>query len=104
MSYRIPKPDGKCLEVYIGDRKTPKRVPLMSCLPVKWVLKANAIRRTAGDDQEAAGMLWFEFACQMFADYIGQETVDRMTAEQINALFEAWNAENEEQDGTGAGE
>lgn len=105
MGYRIKAQEQSFFEVTLAGRKAPKRVPLMSSLPVKWVRRANKIRReTSSLDEGEAGTLWFDFACDLFADYLGQETVDNMTAQQVNDLFEAWSAENEDQDGANPGE
>lgn len=100
MSFRIPAQEPRYMEVYLGNRKTPKRVPLMASLPVKWILRVNAIRRQPEEDQ---GLAWFEFAVDFFREYVGAE-VDNMTAEQVNALFEAWDDANEAEDGASAGE
>lgn len=100
MDYRIPEQEPRYMEVYLGKRKAPRRVPLMACLPVKWILKVNAIRRQPEEDQ---GLGWFEFAVSFFSEYVGPE-VEEMTAEQVNALFEAWDEANKAEDGASAGE
>lgn len=100
MSYRIPKQPEKYLEVYVGEAKRPKRVPLMSCLPAPWLLKSNAIRKLPEDER---GMGWFEFAYDLFHAYLGKDA-ELLTAEQLNELFAAWNDANEDTDGAEAGE
>lgn len=100
MSYRIPEREPKYLEVYIGNAKQPRRVPLMSSLPAPWVLRVNAIRKA---DEDERGMAWFEFAYELFREFVGPQ-VDKLTSDEINDLFEAWSDANQEQDGAEAGE
>lgn len=100
MSYRIPAREPKYLEVYVGNAKQPKRVPLMSSLPASWVLRANAINKMDEDDR---GMAWFEFAYDLFHEYVGPQA-ERFTVEDVNDLLTAWNEANDEQDGAEAGE
>lgn len=100
MGYRIPKHDAKYLEVTVEGRKAPKRVPLMSSLPVPWIRRVNELTKLG----DSAGMAWFDLACDLFGEYLGQDIIDQMTVDQVNDLFAAWSEENEAQGGASLGE
>ena len=101
MSFTIPAPAQKYLEVYLGESKQPKRVPVAGSLPAPWLIRINKTQRIK-DAAEREGA-WFELFYDLFRAYLGAD-VDLMTANQINELAEAWSSAGEEQDGATEGE
>jgi hypothetical protein len=100
MAYTIGKPKQQFLDVYVGDAKRPKRVPLAGSMPAPWLIRHNKITTMPEDERGAA---WFEFYYDLFRAYVGPQ-VEQMTADQLNELAEAWaDAIANEQGGT-AGE
>lgn len=100
MAYSIKAPEQRFLEVYIGESETPKKVPLAGSLPAPWLIRINSVSKLPED---ARGAAWFELYYELFREYIGSD-VERMTADQINALAEAWGDANNDEEGATPGE
>lgn len=100
MAYRISKPKQQFLDVYVGDAKRPKRVPLAGSLPSPWLIRHNKV---ASLPDEQRGAAWFEFYYDLFHAYVGKE-VELMTADQLNELAEAWADATTDDQGATPGE
>lgn len=97
MAYTIGKPKQQYLDVYVGEAKRPKRVPLAGSLPAPWLIRHNKVAKLPEDERGAA---WFEFFYELFRNYVGPQ-VDNMTADQLNELADAWaDATGDEQGAT----
>lgn len=100
MAYTIGKPNQQFLDVYVGDAKRPKRVPLAGSMPAPWLIRHNKITTMPEDERGAA---WFEFYFDLFRAYVGPQ-VEQMTADQLNELAEAWADATANEQGATAGE
>ena len=100
MPYKIEPTKAKFLEVYVGDAKRPKKVPLAGSLPAPWILRIN---KTRALPDEVRGAAWFELLYALFREYVGPQ-VDQMTGDQLTELSDAWAEANEEEDGASAWE
>lgn len=100
MAYKISKPQQQYLDVYVGDAKRPKRVPLAGSLPAPWLIRHNKVAQLPDEQRGAA---WFEFYFDLFHAYVGKE-VELMTADQLNELAEAWADATTDEQGATPGE
>lgn len=102
MEHSIEAGERKYLEVHVAGRKQPKRVPLVSSLPIPKVIELGEISAQDEDDpaSKVATLRWFY---ELFREHVGPD-IDRLDAEQFGQLVNAWKDASEAESGTTLGE
>ena len=77
-------------------------VPNAGELPTRWT--DRLIDAYSIEDEDKRGKAIWHFMHDLFGEYVGDDVVGDMNAEEFAALCDAWNAETEDADGATPGE
>lgn len=76
--------------------------PTAGEMPTRWMDRSIAAY-SIEDEDERGREIWL-FLRDFFGEYVGDDVVGDMNAEEFAALCDAWNAETEDADGATPGE